>query len=185
MPAAAKTTHVDVIAAARELLERDGADGVSMQAVATAVGVRAPSLYKRFADRSALLGELERTVFGELQQVLERVSPTRSAQRDVAAMGRAYRRFAKAHAHAYALLFLPSSLPDAEAVAVRARATRPVLARLAAWLCSDKALDAARVLTAFVHGFVSMEITGAFRLGPGNLDDAFELGVETLLRGLR
>ena len=99
-------------------------------------------------------------------------------------MGRAYRRFAKAHRHAYALMFQPSSLPDADAVAVRAAATGPVLARLAAWLGEDAALPAARVLTAFVHGFVSMELSGAFRLDRG-VEDAFEQGLATLLRGLR
>ena len=184
MPALAKTSHSDVVTAARELLEREGAAAVSMQAVADAVGVRAPSLYKRFTDRDALVGELERAVFGELQHVLERVPHSGSPVRDLAVLARAYRRFARAHRNAYALLFQPSSLPEDQAVAVRAAATRPVLDRLIAWLGADKALGAARVLTAFVHGFVSMEITGAFRLGPG-VEDAFETGVTTLLRGLR
>lgn len=183
MPAIAKTSHDDIVAAARRLLERDGADKISMQAVADAVGIRAPSLYKRFAHRGALLGELERGVFGELQRALERVPATGSAKRDLAALARAYRRFAKAHPHAYALVFQPSSLPDTDAVAVRAVAVRPVIERLAAWLGEASALSAARVLTAFVHGFVSMELTGAFRLGPG-VDEAFEQGVATLLRGL-
>jgi hypothetical protein len=34
-----------------------------------------------------------------------------------------------------------------------------------------------------VHGFVSMELANAFRLGDG-LDAAFEKGVTTILRGL-
>jgi len=184
MPAIAKTSHEDVLAAARELLERDGPDGVSMQAVADAVGVRAPSLYKRFAHRGALIGELERAAFGDLQRALERTAVSARAERDLAAMARVYRRFAKAHRHAYALMFQPSSLPDVDAVAIRAAATKPVLERLTAWLGAEHALTAARVLTAFVHGFVSMELAGAFRLGPG-IDDAFETGVATLLRGLR
>ena len=188
MPAAAKTSHVDVVAAARELLEREGAAGVSMQAVADAVGVRPPSLYKRFADRDALVGELERAVFGELQHVLERVPESRDARRDLFAMARAYRRFAKAHRHAYALMFQPSSLPAADAVAVRAAATRPLLDRLVGWLggTAEQTLEAARVVTAFVHGFVSMELADAFRLGrASDLDGAFETGIEVLLRGLR
>ena len=184
MPAVAKTSQEDIVAAARELLERDGPDAVSMQAVADAVGVRAPSLYKRFAHRGALLGELERAAFVDMQRALQRIPVTAKPERDLAAMARAYRRFAKAHRHAYVLMFQPSSLPDVDAVAVRAAATRPVLDRLAAWLGAAAALTGARVLTAFVHGFVSMELSGAFRLGPG-IDDAFETGVATLLRGLR
>ncbi|HWE29097.1 MAG TPA: TetR-like C-terminal domain-containing protein [Polyangia bacterium] len=41
-------------------------------------------------------------------------------------------------------------------------------------------MPTARVLTAFVHGFVSMELHGAFRLG-GDVDEAFAQGLELLL----
>jgi hypothetical protein len=51
-------------------------------------------------------------------------------------------------------------------------------------LVGDKdALGAARVLTPFLHGFVSMEISRAFRMG-GKLDAAFERGVASVIDGL-
>jgi AcrR family transcriptional regulator len=184
VPAAAKTSEEAILSAARRLLERGGPEAVSMQAVADAVGIRAPSLYKRFDDRAALLGVLEREAFQTMRKTLDRVARTSSAERDIAAMAHAYRRFAKTHASAYALMFQPSSFGDDEARAIRGDAVTPVLARLEDWLGEDDVLAAARVLTAFLHGFVSMELSGAFRLGPG-LDRAFEKGVNALLRGLR
>jgi hypothetical protein len=48
----------------------------------------------------------------------------------------------------------------------------------------ENALAAARVLTPFLHGFVSMELSNAFRLG-GGLDAAFENGVRTIIEGLK
>ncbi len=59
MPAVAKTSDDDIVRAARRIVERDGTVGLSMQSVANEVGVRAPSLYKRFTDRAALLGAVE------------------------------------------------------------------------------------------------------------------------------
>ena len=38
-------------------------------------------------------------------------------------------------------------------------------------------------LTAWVHGFVSMELSQAFRLG-GGIDAAFETGLDAILSGL-
>ncbi|TPX01092.1 TetR family transcriptional regulator, partial [Schumannella luteola] len=44
MPAPEKTTLDEIVAAGCELVETLGAEGLTMQAVASRVGVRAPSL---------------------------------------------------------------------------------------------------------------------------------------------
>lgn len=183
MPAVAKTSDDDVVRAARKLVERDGAECLSMQAVADEVGVRAPSLYKRFADRSALLAAVEMETFASLGRTLERAAKTGKPQPDLVEMGRVYRRFAKSHPRLYEMLFSRSAPRGAEADRVRAEAAKPVVERVAQLVGEKRALASARVLTAFVHGFVSMENAGAFRLGEG-VDDAYELGLSMLLRSL-
>ena len=55
MPTPTRITPDSLRAAARTVLERDGRDGLTMQAVATALGVRAPSLYKHVRDRDDLV----------------------------------------------------------------------------------------------------------------------------------
>jgi hypothetical protein len=54
---------------------------------------------------------------------------------------------------------------------------------LAALVGEAHAFAAARVLVPFLHGFISMELANAFRLGKG-VSLAFEKGVSTILRGL-
>ncbi len=180
MPAVAKVSDDGIVAAARRLVERHGAAALSMQGVADEVGVRAPSLYKRFADRAALLAAVQRAIFADLGRRLEAAATRPDPQLALVAMAHAYRGFARARPHAYALMF-SSELPhDGVGDDVRRLAAQPVLTALSAWIGPEQALATARVFTAFVHGFVSMELSGAFRLG-GNVDEAFARGLQMLL----
>jgi hypothetical protein len=77
------------------------------------------------------------------------------------------------------------NLPDgARASPERNAAASALLLSLATRLVGPTdALVAARLLTAFAHGFVSMELAGAFRLG-GGVDEAFSYGVDVLVAGI-
>jgi AcrR family transcriptional regulator len=180
MPTPAKTSSPAIIAAARDLIAENGLDALTMQAVAQRVGVRGPSLYKHFADRAALLKGVELTVVADLEQLL-RAAAVQDGKAALRAMADAYRKFALASPGWYALLFqLPPQ--DGESEAARRRALEPALEQLET-LLGDRQLAflRARALTAFLHGFVSMETAGAFRLG-GNVEQAFAEGINLLLK---
>jgi AcrR family transcriptional regulator len=184
MPARPKTSEAEIIAATRNLLEQRGSEGFTMGDIAAAVGVRAPSLYVRFRDRSALLSAVQIGLWRELEQALRRASRSPDPLRTLTAQARAYRGFARAHPRGYALMFDPGAERTEEGQAARAAAAAPALPAFAALVGEREALSAARVLTPFLHGFVSMELAGAFRLGPG-IDEAFERGVAIILAGLQ
>jgi len=188
MPSPAKTTDALIVAAAKKLLESRGRHGFSMKDVAESVGVRAPSLYSRFADRAQILAQVEIAYWRELEAALARASGGSGAFATLLAQARTYRAFAKAHPEAYALMFDPQAPRTEEGTRARASALAPTLAGFAELIGGARAGDgrallAARVLTPFLHGFVSMELVGAFRLG-GGLDEAFDHGVATILTGL-
>src|SRR5271156_1667759 len=94
MPAHPKTTDAQIVHAARQLVEREGRDGFSMNDVAAAVGIRAPSLYGRFKDRASLLGVVELEVCAEIAGLLANSVIANDPEATLMAQARAYRRFA-------------------------------------------------------------------------------------------
>ena len=156
-----------------------------MATVAARVGVRPPSLYKHVRDRAELLDAVAADAAGELGRVLAGVADADSdPDSRVAALAHAYRAFAHRAPRAASILFTDLGPGAGAPLEVATEAARPVVEAAAALVGPGEALAAARVLTSFVYGFTSMEGAGAFRLG-GSVDDAFSLGVETLVAGLR
>ena len=183
MPARPKTSDAQIVEAARRLLESRGPDGFSLNDVAAAVGVRAPSLYRRFADRAAILEAVELSLWSDLGAALAGAIVQRQSLETLRSQARAYRTFAKTHPYGYSLMFDVQSRHTEEGTRVRTNALAPAMPAFTALVGKENALLAARVLTPFLHGFVSMEIADAFRLGSG-LDAAFDHGVATILHGL-
>lgn len=192
MPTPERTTRATIVAAGREILETRGPAGLTMQAVATQVGVRAPSLYKRVRNRDALLSAVAESVVDHLAARLESAARLHSAdggnpgevvrrmqsREEMAELSEAYRAFAHKHPEGFRLMFTESAPLDA-----LDRAAQPVIAASVALVGDTDALHAARLFTAWATGFLQMELTGAFRLG-GDVDEAFDYGLRHLLKGL-
>jgi AcrR family transcriptional regulator len=183
VPALAKTTDAAILAATRRLLEKKGADGLTMTQVAQAVGLRAPSLYRRFRNREELLHQVELALWHALGEALRRAARAANPLESLTGQAIAYRRFAKRNPNGYALLFHRDSPRSALGRRARQQAFAAAMPAFANLVGEEQLLAAARVLTPYLHGFVSMELAGAFRFGRG-LDAAFRRGVATILRGL-
>ncbi|MFC9652721.1 TetR/AcrR family transcriptional regulator [Streptomyces sp. NPDC056937] len=172
MPTPEKTSLSQIVAAGRELLETGGQQGLTMQSVANRVGVRAPSLYKHVDNRDALLAAVAEATVADMTTHLEAADGT------LEDLAHCYRRHALKWPEGFRLMHSPHAPPEA-----LARLAGPVL-RIAGELVGEQeALEAARMLTAWVTGFIEMEINGAFRLG-GDIDRAFEYGLSGMRRAL-
>ena len=182
-PAPARTSNDAIVAAGRALLETGGLDAVTMQAVAEEVGVRAPSLYKRVAGRPALIRAIATDVAEELAAAIAPGLAHDDPAEAVRRVADGYRTFAKRSPGAYQLLFttlLPEANPTPAAIAAAAADILGLTTRLVG---PERALEAARLLTAFAHGFASMELAGAFRLG-GDVDAAYQFAIDAIIDGL-
>jgi AcrR family transcriptional regulator len=182
MPAHAQTSTAAIVAAGRRLLEEHGLDALTMRDVAAAVGVRTPSLYKRVRGRSDLFGLILEDVADELTTALDAAAGSGDAVTDVRAMAAAYRGFAQSNPVAYSLMFAPQATSGATARSVRSSAT---FLRVVAELAGQRhALPAARTIVAWAHGFITMELAGAFRLG-GDIEQAWDFGLDRILAAVR
>jgi AcrR family transcriptional regulator len=158
----------EIVAAARELLESDGPDGLSMRRIADRLGIRAPSLYKHVPDKQALESALISAYFEESAERLE--AAARGAADPAAAIAGAYRDFARRNPHGYRLmtgrpLDRARLTPGAEE-----RAARPLIDAVG----GDR--DAARALWAFLHGMTILELDGRFP-PEADLDGAWRRGI--------
>jgi AcrR family transcriptional regulator len=158
-----------IVRAAIELLESEGPDGVSMRAIADRVGIRAPSLYKHFADKAAVETAMIAAAFREQAEAFVRALADATDPLD--ALARAYRGWASAHPHLYRLMThrplprerLPEGVEDAAAL--------PVLQVVG----GDP--DRARALWAFAHGMTSLELADRFPES-ADLDAAWRTGIQ-------
>src|ERR1700738_761716 len=91
--------------AAMELLEEDGAAGLSVRAVARRAGVSPGAPYRHYADRDALVSAVAAEGYRELAGYLSTAHPSPSTPDDLAAVAVAYVKFALEHPALFRTMF--------------------------------------------------------------------------------
>lgn len=175
MPTPDRTSLPEIVAAGEAILDADGLAAVTMAAVAQRVGVRPPSLYKRVGNRDELIGLIAAAAARDLGARLEAVAGG-VPRRRLEELAMVVREFARTRPAAYRLVFsaggegvrLPRELLQATSAPLF-----DVVAELAG---PDHALEAARTFTAWITGFIAMELGDEFQLG-GEIDLAFDYGI--------
>ena len=157
----------EIVEAARELLEAEGPDGLSMRRVAERVGIRAPSIYKHLPDKEALEAALVSAGFEEWAARFEAAAA--DADDPVDAFAVAYRAYAADHPHLYRLMTERPLARDRLEPGVEDRAAAPIVAA-----AGDP--DGARAMWAFAHGMTILELNGRFPPG-ADLDAAWAKGI--------
>ncbi len=183
MPYPAKTSPDAILETAIEILERDGPDALSMRNLAEALEIKAPSLYRHYADRAAL----ERAIVDAgTRELHERVKQKLDGQTAVAAVqtaSNAYLEFARERPHLYDLMLGPCP-PDRPPIPTESgKALWNALLAVVGSLTGNPDDTAATVaLWAFLHGFICLERSGQF--GPSGPKGGFEVGLQAIIEGL-
>ncbi len=172
-----KITRDAVLATALQIIDRDGADALSMRRLARALGRDPMILYRHAPNKAALLDGVAETVLAQLE--VDAADPDWAGQ--LRTVARSYRQLALAHPNVVPLLV---TRPLATPLALRPRGTlRPledILALLTrAGFSGSDALHIYRALFGFLHGHVLNELQELVD-NPDETDDLLRLGLHRL-----
>lgn len=183
MPYPSQTNPDQILEKAREIVENEGAGQLSLHELSSALGVKAPSLYRYFPSKTDLLRALNlQTVRQMIASMHAAASEDGDSQRQLLAMSHAWRAFAQANPMAYALAFThpnPELRPDDKLLEALVIPIQQVMVEISG---EEHSLAALRGLWALLHGFMVLELNGQFRRR-GDLDAAFVCSVKAYLKG--
>jgi len=175
-------SSADILKTAVHLVEIGDADGLSLRAVASALGVKAPSLYRYFAHKEtlevAIAEEVLNAMLGALQVAAEIADPEARFRRTVDA----YLRFARERFSLYSFV-VQDRIPATYGLKA-GKAVWNLLLEAASGVSGQPDDTAAAVATwSFLHGYATLEHSGAF--GASGPQGGLELGVEAFLSNFR
>lgn len=162
-----------VVEAARQLLESDGPDALTMRALGDVLGIRAPSIYKHFPGKPAVELAVIEDALVELGTALHRAVAEAGTGDGVAHLLAAYRTHALAHPNLYRLATSAPLLRQDMAPGLEDWAGEPF------YLATSEPYQA-QALWAFAHGMVILELDQRF-LPDSDLDRTWSAGARAFL----
>jgi AcrR family transcriptional regulator len=158
----ARLSREIIVNAALTFLDREGWDALTINALATQLGTKGPSLYNHVDSLEDLRRTVRMRVIDDIIIMLNRVAEGRARDDAVLVMAAAYRSYAHHHPGRYsAFTRMPPGGEDPEYAAATRGAAAPVIAVLASYgLDGEGAFYAALEFWSALHGFVLLEMTG-------------------------
>jgi AcrR family transcriptional regulator len=182
-PYPAQVDRDKIASKARELIEAEGIEQLSLAKLAAELGIKAPSLYRHVASKAELLKVVNVLTNQELVAALAQADdPQADPRQRLRAIARAYREFAHRFPVTYGLAYsttAPESRPDANLLEALAL---PIQDIWAAVFSPELSLTALRGAFALLHGYVSLELNGQFQRG-GDLSNTFDQIIDAYITG--
>ena len=187
-------TAVQILAAARELLDREGPTAVAMRPVAERVGITPMAIYRHYADRTSLLNAIANEGFRELAGRVERLQLRGSVEQRLMQIGEVFLDSALKSPHLYELMFLApregARQYPRDFVAGRSPTFNPTVrvledAMRAGQLRRDDPVEIAFEMSAISHGLIVLYLGGRVGLSAEKFRQLFKRSFRRYLNGLR
>ena len=183
MPRAGLTAE-GVIDAAATLADEQGIDAITLAALSERLGLKPPSLYKHVDGLNAIQRGIALKGIREMNGRVIHATIGLSREDALVALAKAYWRFSCEHPGLYAATLRAAQPDDPEIEAAGGMFVGVVSAVLEGFgITGSDTLHAVRAVRAIVHGFVSLDATGAFGTG-ANVEESFVRLIRTFAAGL-
>ena len=188
------TTAGKIRNAARKLLDREGAEAVTMRSVAKKVGITAMAIYRHYPDREALLQALADEGFEELSASLKSRRFTGDLETRLAKMADLYLNHAFENPKLFELMFLAKREGARQYPAdfkARKSPTATLMADvIAAGMASgelkrDDPWELTFEMGALSHGLIMLYLGGRMALSPAQFRALYRRSFRRYLHGIR
>jgi AcrR family transcriptional regulator len=174
------TSPEELVAAAREVIERDGLEGLTLRAIARAAGVSHGAPLRHFPGLSTLLAALAAEGFDQLYDSVDaavvEAGPDADPRPRLGAAGRGYVTFAVTHPGVFSLMFRAERidqtyppLGESGSRAFQQLVDLVVEAQAAGFAPDTEPRHAAVVVWSLVHGIATLWIHGGINSVDGEL----------------
>jgi AcrR family transcriptional regulator len=177
--------HALVVEMAAKLIDEEGLEQLSLGHLAERLGIRTPSLYNHVSGLPGLKRDLALYCSRDLLDHFIYAIIGKSGDEAIFAFADTYRAYARETPGRYTLTLAAPAPDDLELVAVAQKIIEIIQAVLEPYrLSAEDNIHAIRSLRSIVHGFISLEVAGGFRM-PVDLDQSFHWLIDLFISGLQ
>ncbi|GII27474.1 TetR/AcrR family transcriptional regulator [Planotetraspora mira] len=171
--------------AAADLADEIGFQNVTVSALARSFGVKPAALYSHIKDVQDVRVRVALLALAELADRAAAALAGRAGKDALVAFANTYRDYAKEHPGRYAATQIELD-PETAATSAAGRHAEMTRAILRGYeLAEPDQTDAIRMLGGMFHGYVSLEMAGAFRHTPREVDASWSRTLDALDAVLR
>jgi AcrR family transcriptional regulator len=183
-PFPAKFSRETLISHARQMIETNGIEQLTLKALAERLSAQAPSIYNYFANKQALLKAVNEQTMVEITASMLHVqqSATADLYADLLEMAQAYRQYALQHPRCYGLVFADNQPAAQIDPALAEKLAIPLQTAIARLVGPEQSIAALRGSWALIHGFTILELNDQFKR-QGDSDADFIRAFDAYLRG--